>query len=64
MTSHPGFCDLCSERGTVEAALVAWKSPVFGKYESVDRCVDKDACRSRLADRGEEWPIVDPREPA
>lgn len=62
MTAHQGFCDLCSEQTLIESALVAWVAPVFGKYESVDRCVDRVGCRSRIEARGEAWPVIDPKQ--
>jgi hypothetical protein len=57
-------CDLCGAPNVaVRHGLVAWKDwQVIGhRYEDVDRCVDVDACRARVAEAGEEWPVEDPR---
>ena len=59
---HTGLCELCGERATVQARLVAWKSPAFGAYENVDACLDEAACRARIASRGDEWPVVERKE--
>ena len=58
--THAGLCELCGERATVQARLVAWRVPVFGPYDSVDACVDVEACRARIEARGDEWPIREP----
>ena len=55
-----GLCGICGARDVVEPALVAWVSPVFGKYEAIDRCIDRDRCRVRVMEAGESWPVVDP----
>lgn len=60
--THDGLCDLCGTRGPVRPRMVAWRSPVFGPFENVDACADETACRERIAERGEPWPILEPAE--
>lgn len=51
-------CGICNAIGVpIRHGLVAWKEPIFGKYEDIDRCVDEDACRARVEESGEPWPI-------
>jgi hypothetical protein len=56
--THPGLCEICGERSTVRAAVVAWRNPMFGRYDAVDRCLDEKACRERIESRGDEWPVL------
>lgn len=53
-------CDICGVTDQpMTTGLVAWKSPVFGRYEHIDRCSDEAACRARVAAAGDEWPVVE-----
>ena len=55
MTTH---CEICGATNVpVRHALVAWKQPVFGPFEDVDRCIDVNACRTRVQEAGQPWPI-------
>jgi hypothetical protein len=56
-----GLCGICGSRQPVRPALVAWRVPVFGQYEAIDRCDDEDACRARVRAAGDPWPVIDPR---
>jgi hypothetical protein len=42
--------------------VVRWVDPQFGQYEALDRCLDIDACKARVAANGDPWPIEDRRE--
>jgi hypothetical protein len=53
-----GTCELCGEHTRVRPALVAWKSVVL-PFGNVDRCVDSDACKARVVERGDEWPLIE-----
>ena len=59
MTRQCGICNATDV--PIRHGLVAWKEPVFGKYEDVDRCIDVDACRARVEAAGDRWPIEDPK---
>jgi hypothetical protein len=60
-------CQLCgrSGPGTTRMSLVTWAAPPDpndpddGPYGSIRRCVDEEACRSRLELAGEVWPLTD-----
>ena len=55
-------CELCNATDTpIRHGLVAWRQPVFGRYEDIDRCTDVEACRARVLAKGEPWPIEDPK---
>ena len=57
-------CDICGALNVpIRHGLVAWLDyAVIGhRYEDVDRCVDVAACRARVAESGETWPIEDPK---
>ena len=54
-------CQLCeTTTGVIRSSLVRWREPWSVPYSHVDRCVDVAACRARLEERGETWPIVEP----
>jgi len=53
-------CLLCGATGDVRTALVAWRQPLAGRrFEAVPRCADHDGCRRRVAEQGEDWPLVE-----
>jgi len=53
-------CELCGATDVLlRHGLVAWRSPVFGPFEDVDRCVDIEACKARVKASGDEWPVID-----
>lgn len=57
-----GTCLICgAERVTTSVDLVEWLEPVAGhRFDTVERCVDRPACRVRLeAIPGERWPVAD-----
>ena len=53
-------CELCGHQGLdVEIQLARYRD---GRepHASVDRCIDRAACRRRVEARGESWPLQDP----
>lgn len=59
--SRPSACLICgSESAVVTVSLVEWAEPIDGRrWESLPRCIDRQACRERLELLGERWPIRD-----
>lgn len=58
--TNPERCQLCGseERRDLRWSLVKWADAEPGMaYEHVGRCNDEDACRRRIADQGESWPL-------
>jgi hypothetical protein len=49
-------------RVPVEPHVVAWRVPVSGPFGAVDRCTDRELCRVRVRENGEEWPILETAE--
>ena len=58
-------CDLCGEndpRGAfVRSGLACYADD--GRFERIDRCVDHAACRRRVEEAGEPWPLIDITDP-
>lgn len=59
-------CDLCgleAHPGDVVTRPVAWIDQVVAEgvkpWDTVDRCRDFQACRSRVEAKGERWPVRD-----
>jgi len=53
-------CLLCGATGDVRVALVAWRQPLAGRrFEAVPRCMDHAGCHRRVAEQGEDWPLVE-----
>lgn len=56
-------CDLCHRLGTdVRATVVTWRvAEEHGdeRYASLLRCRDHAACRDRVLDSGDPWPVLD-----
>jgi hypothetical protein len=53
-------CLLCGAEGyDISMALVRWKDTTHGEYGSIPRCKDEQACRRRVEEEGEEWPVVE-----
>lgn len=54
-------CVLCGATGSdVRMRLVHWRdAPPGMSYSHVPRCEDRQACRARVEDQGEPWPLVD-----
>jgi hypothetical protein len=51
-------CELCGiESRDVRSGLALYAAD--GQFERMDRCVDHQACRDRLEETGEEWPLSD-----
>jgi hypothetical protein len=57
--SEPKECALCGAKGfPVKVGLVEWADALPGmKYEHLARCEQRDACRSRVEAKGEQWPV-------
>ena len=57
--SDPPTCELCGNQtsGQVAVRLIRWReAPPGMQYEHIHRCVDNEACRSRVEAAGREWP--------
>lgn len=60
-------CDLChaaGHHGSVKERLVEWTETVRAasgvpRWDSVNRCLDFQACRSRVEAAGGTWPVRD-----
>jgi hypothetical protein len=55
-------CALCGiESATdVKPSMVRWKDPLPDhQFDTVDRCIDRQACRDRVDAIGELWPVID-----
>jgi hypothetical protein len=51
-------CELCGiESRDVRFGLALYADD--GRFERMDRCTDHQACRDRLEETGEDWPIQD-----
>jgi hypothetical protein len=51
---------MCGAEGyDISMALVRWKDTRHGEYGSVPRCKDEQACRRRVEEEGEEWPVAE-----
>lgn len=61
--TRESVCQLCGITGSdVTTSVVRWR-PEFttGKtFEAVARCRDHVACRQRLVDMGDAWPLDEP----
>lgn len=58
MTPILGRCEICgATQVPIRPALVEWVAPLQPTWEHVDRCVDVDACKERVASLGDEWPV-------
>lgn len=54
-------CEVCYREGSdIERGWARYRE---GKepYQIIDRCVDRAACRQRVQERGDVWPLEDPR---
>lgn len=61
-TQVASTCDICGARNvSVRPSVVRWVNPAFGQYEKVDRCTDVEACKIRVQESGDAWPVEDPR---
>lgn len=60
-------CDLCGadgHRGAVRERLVEWTDAIrsttsLPRWDSVNRCLDFQACRGRVESAGGTWPVRD-----
>ena len=51
-------CDLCHASSMdVRSGLACYASD--GRFERIDRCTDHQACRDRVEEQGEDWPLAD-----
>lgn len=51
-------CDLCGSASLdVRPGLACYAET--GTFERIDRCSDHQACRERVEDLGEDWPLLD-----
>jgi hypothetical protein len=58
-------CLICGTQGyDISMALVRWKDTRHGEYGSVPRCKDEQACRRRVEEEREEWPVAERETPA
>ncbi len=66
MNDRP-VCAICNhpDPRDLSVSLVHWRdAPAGMAYEHVERCRDRDACRRRLEDQGDVWPLVEDRRSA
>jgi hypothetical protein len=57
-------CLLCgADDGEVTVRLVEWREPIAGRrYDTLPRCVNVEACWTRVTSViGEDWPVNDDR---
>ncbi len=52
-------CELCGDDRDTKTALAWYRE---GGVRAIDRCRDIEACRERVTDRDEEWPLISPAE--
>jgi hypothetical protein len=60
--TEPTRCAICgwTDKRDLRFALVHWLEAEPGMaYQHVEACRDRDACRARVADQGETWPLVE-----
>lgn len=60
--SERATCALCGLEGhddEVRISLVEWTEPIGDRWQAVDRCRDRIACRLRVEAGDEVWPIED-----
>lgn len=60
--TEPTRCELCghTERHDIRVSLVHWRDAPLGMaYEHLPRCIDRSACKRRVADQGDIWPLVE-----
>ena len=52
-------CELCGLYGSDVAIGLAWyrEADPSQQVQPIARCLDVDACRSRVEQRGEQWPL-------
>lgn len=55
-------CELCHQRDAdVQLGMVEYRQGQ-DRWQNIDRCQDRKACRTRLEDAGEKWPLREPFE--
>jgi hypothetical protein len=60
-------CGLCGleDHGVAWRRLVAWtdderrRRPELPPFDTIDRCLDYQACRKRVEESGRSWPVHD-----
>ena len=59
--TEPTECALCGWKGReITVLLVEWADALPGmRFAHLARCDDRRACRARVEDKGETWPLVD-----
>ena len=58
--STPDFCAICgwTDKRDLRWGLVHWSKADPGmSYAHVGRCSDEPACRQRVRDQGDAWPL-------
>lgn len=59
--TEPIRCALCgwTDKRDLRTGLAHWRDALPGMgYSQIDRCKDEAACRARVRDNGEAWPLV------
>jgi hypothetical protein len=59
MNAQP--CELCGHVGDDVEVALAWYRLGLG-VQDTNRCTDVDACKRRVAAKGERWPLLEPGE--
>lgn len=57
-------CLICGDTSRdVTVGLVAWREPVGRElFSSIPRCRNRGACKRRVEQIGDEWPLLEPGE--
>ena len=60
--TEPTVCALCrnTDRRDLRYRLAHWREAEPGMaYDHISRCIDERACRSRVEQQGEGWPLLE-----
>jgi hypothetical protein len=60
--TEPESCRICghTDKRDLEFRLAHWRvAPPGMAYEHIEACLDRDACRARVAAQGDIWPLVE-----